>query len=445
MKITTPICDFLTRYADQDVLRLHMPGHKGNADPNDITEIDGADSLYEAAGIIRESEQNAGDLFGCHTFYSTEGSSHGIRAMLYLVSLYAKEQGRRCLIAAGRNGHKTFVTAAALLDMDVTWLYPENRQSYLSCNITAEELEQWLANTTEKPVAVYLTTPDYLGNCIGVRELARVCHRHDVLVLVDNAHGAYLRFITPSRHPMDEGADMCCDSAHKTLSVLTGGAYMHVSRHAPPFFVERAKEALSVFGSTSPSYLILQSLDKANRRLADTYREELTACVAQLNGIKARLSAHGYRLQGNEPLKLTLSTRPYGYDGRDFARLLAEKGLMCEFADPDFVVMMITPEIRETGLRRTEEFLLSLPSKLPLTEIAPPSPVPLRVISLKEALLAPREIVPVSKSVGRTLASPTVGCPPAVPIVVSGERIDEAAVNCFKYYNIKTCTVIKER
>ena len=121
----TPILDFVQRYADAKALRLHMPGHKGmpllGMEALDITEIEGADSLYEASGIIRESEENASTLFGCETFYSTEGSSHCIRAMLYLVRLHAKENGKKPLILAGRGAHKTFLSAAALLDLDVYW------------------------------------------------------------------------------------------------------------------------------------------------------------------------------------------------------------------------------------------------------------------------------------------------------------------------------------
>ena len=102
---------------------------------------------------------------------------------------------------------------------------------------------------------MYVTSPDYLGGQSDVAALAEVSHRHGVPLLADNAHGAYLRFLSPSRHPMDLGADLCCDSAHKTLPVLTGGAYLHVGRAAPEPFRENARRALALFGSTSPSYL----------------------------------------------------------------------------------------------------------------------------------------------------------------------------------------------
>ena len=143
--MTTPIVNFIQTYKARRPLRLHMPGHKGvlltGCEHDDITEVAGADSLYEADGIIRESERNASLLFGCPTYYSTEGSSQCIRAMLCLVMLHAKERGiDRPLILAGRNAHKTFLSAVGLLDLDVEWLYPENEAGYLACPVTPEGL-----------------------------------------------------------------------------------------------------------------------------------------------------------------------------------------------------------------------------------------------------------------------------------------------------------------
>ena len=133
----TPICDFVRDYADSGALRLHMPGHKGAGplERLDITEIEGADVLYQSEGIIRRSEENAAALFGtARTLYSTEGSSLAIRAMLYLALLHARERGKRPCIAAGRNAHKVFLTGAALLDLEIHWLCPAGR--LLSCPLT---------------------------------------------------------------------------------------------------------------------------------------------------------------------------------------------------------------------------------------------------------------------------------------------------------------------
>ena len=423
-----------------------MPGHKGvpllGMESLDITEIEGADSLYEANGIIMQSEANASALFGSETYYSTEGSSQCIRAMLHLAALHARQKGRKPTVAAARNVHKTFLSGAALLGLDIVWLYPEQPDSYLSCRLSADDIDTTLSAMAEPPAAVYLTSPDYLGNAADLRSIADVCHRHDVLLLVDNAHGAYLRFLPELMHPIDLGADICCDSAHKTLPVLTGGAYLHISKDAPRILSEQAKNALALFGSTSPSYLILQSLDAANAYLADGYREKLAAIAAEVRKLKDTLQNHGYSLCGDEPLKLTIRTKPYGYYGRQLADILLEKNIVCEFSDTDHVVMMFTPETGKSGLQRLEDALLTIPAERPICEAPPSFHRCEHVMSIRDAVFSPCEVIPVSESCGRILAAPSVSCPPAVPIVICGERIDCSAVDCFAYYGIETCSVL---
>lgn len=452
----TPICDFVYRYIESGMLRLHMPGHKGMLPFSgvdaayDITEIAGADALYEASGIIGESERNAGALFGADTYYSTEGSSQCIRAMLYLALLHAAARGEdRPVVLAGRNAHSAFLSAAALLDFRIDWLYDSGKtgaQRYLSCVVGADDVEKHLTLLGARAAAVYLTSPDYLGVLSDIPAIAEVCRRHGVPLLVDNAHGAYLKFLPTARHPMDLGADLCCDSAHKTLPALTGAAYLHISAAAPEAFRKNAKQALALFGSTSPSYLILQSLDALNRLLSEGYRETLAAFAEKTAALKAALLSRGFALYGDEPLKLTLLPAARGLRGDEAAEWLRGRGIECEFADPDFLVMMLTPALGDAGLSRLFEALTEMPKKAPRTETPPrmpkrrPAPM-----SPRDALFAQRETVPAAESAGRILAVPTVGCPPAVPIVVSGERIDTDAVRCFAYYGIDFCTVVRER
>ena len=443
--MNTPICDFVDEYIKKNTKRLHMPGHKGcgmlGVENRDITEIKGADSLFEADSVIKESELNASMLFGCRTYYSAEGSSLCIRAMVYLLSLYAKVRGKAELILAARNVHKTFLSAVALCDMDVEWMYGTN--SYLSCKISADELDRKLSQMDTKPVALYLTSPDYLGNVADIKSLSEVCKKHDVLLVVDNAHGAYLKFLENSQHPVDLGATLCCDSAHKTLPVLTGGAYLHIADDAHDLFFDKAKGALSLFASTSPSYLIMQSLDYANKYLADGYKEKLSDFAVKVAEVKDKLSCCGYTLVGDEVLKITLCTKSYGYYGSEFAEILRDNNIECEFSDPDFVVLMLTPEM-ESDLDYLLSVLTAIPRK-PVINEKPPKFSPLKkMMTIREAMFSNTRIVDVKNSVGRICADISVSCPPAVPIVVCSEVIDESAVKCFEYYSIDRCAVVEK-
>ena len=442
----TPICDFANAYAKSESLRLHMPGHKGNSfigvEHLDLTEIDGADSLYEADGIIAESEGYASEIFGCKTYYSTEGSSQCIKAMMYLVALCAKKEGSTPLILAGRNAHKAFHSAIALLDIDVEWLYPKSAENYLSCNIDAEYLSTILQGMDKKPTALYLTTPDYLGDMVELNEIAKVCHKNGILLVVDNAHGAYLRFLPISKHPMDLGADMCCDSAHKTLPVLTGGAYLHLSKSIETDLYKSVKDALVLFGSTSPSYLILQSLDAVNVYL-ENYSSRLAGYVSKVEKLKSELEQNGYSLYGKEPLKITIEAKKYGYYGIEFAKILNEKGIVCEFADRDFVVLMLNEQISDDGLEKIRNILLCIEKKQEIYEKSPSFNKTKRAISIREARFSLFEELPIEECLNRIAYSQSVGCPPAVPIIVAGEIIDQNVLECFEYYNITTCKVVK--
>lgn len=444
----TPICDFVNEYSKSGKLRLHMPGHKGDAvlgvENLDITEIEGADVLYNARGIIKQSEENAALLFNTKkTIYSAEGSSLSIRAMLCLAMLYAKANGKAPVIAAGRNAHKVFMTAAALLDVEIEWIFPSGEGNLLSCEITAENLEKFLADTPQTPSAVYITSPDYLGNIADIKGISQVCRKYGVLLLVDNAHGAYLNFLPESCHPIALGADICCDSAHKTLPVLTGGAYLHISENAPEMLSEQAENAMSLFASTSPSYLILQSLDAANAYLADGYREKLGGFINAVTETKERLRKFGYKLIGNEPLKLTVAPKSLGYTGNELAKILSDSDIECEFSDPDFTVMMLTPEIGISGLEKLEKVLCSIEIKEEISEKAPDLPMPKRALSVREAIFALSEKLEIGECCGKILSSASINCPPAIPIAVCGEIIDETAIRCFEYYGITDCRVVK--
>ena len=421
--ISTPICDFARDYAERNPARFHMPGHKGKAflgcEDRDLTEIEGADDLYHPAGIIAESEANASKLFGWPTVYSTEGSSLCVRAMLALAYTAAGRKGR---VLAGRNAHKTFLSAAILLDFPIRWLWAG--EDYLSCPVTPEQVERAILEEREKPFAVYLTSPDYLGNMADIRGISRVCGKYGVRLLVDNAHGAYLKFLPESRHPMDLGADLCCDSAHKTLPVLTGGAYLHFREEG---MRGKVKDAMALFGSTSPSYLIMQSLDRANPYL-EGLPQRLRIFAPWVAALKGRLLERGLTLGGEEPLKLTWMTRPWGYTGTEIAEILEKKNLICEFRDEGHIVFMFTPENDPWELEKLSRAICQIPRREALPDEAQQRVEPKAACSPRQAVFGERERIPVGESAGRILANLSVSCPPAVPILMCGEEIEEAII-----------------
>ncbi len=444
--MNTPICDFVNKYVASSPVRMHMPGHKGKAalgfEPYDITEIDGADDIMAPCGIIAQSEAEASRIFGARTFYSCGGSTLCIQVMLYLIALYAAQRGKKPIILAGRNAHKAFVNACALLDIDIEWLYPDDEQSYISCNITAQQISEKLSEQPGRIAAVYITGPDYIGNMQDIAAVSAVCRKNGVLLAVDNAHGAYLKFMPVSMHPIDLGADICCDSAHKTLSVITGGAYLHVSDSAPAVFAERAKAGFSTFGTSSPSYLILQSLDAANGSM-EAFKSRLRAFLSAADALKADIAAHGFELAGSEALKLSVKPKAFGYTGLDIAAALEAANIFPEFYDPDHVVLMLSPWHSECELNAVSRTLRSLPRRSPIVSAPPPMPRPERAMSLRKALLADAEKVPLPRCLGRISAASAIACPPAIPIVTMGERIDSAAIACLKYYGTESCMVIK--
>ena len=297
-EMPTPIHDFLVKNSKSHTIRCYMPGHKGMENPLDITEIDGADSLYDTdtnggKGIIAQSEKNASRLFGSkRTLYSCSGSTLAIQTMLTLAKLRGNGKDH---IIAGRYSHHSFINSCVLLGLTPSWVYPED---YLSAAVTPESIE---AKINSRTLAVFINSIDYYGGMSDISAIAEVCHSHCIPLLVDNAHGAYLKFAPVDLHPMTLGADMCADSAHKTLPVLTGGAYLHIANEK---YCAIAKEAMALTATSSPSYLILDSLDRCNRTIADKPFHIAEICN-KITALKQHCADIGYILSPSDYMRIT--------------------------------------------------------------------------------------------------------------------------------------------
>lgn len=425
--MNTPICNFLEKYTAENRLRLHMPGHNGEI-PHDITEIYGADELYSSdasGGIIGTSEDIAAGLFGAKkTCYSCSGSTLAIQTALALL----KARGCR-RIAASRYSHRSLVSAAALLRLDIKWLYPNE---YMSADVT------YNAEAISGVDAVFITNIDYYG---GTWKFVKP----NIPVIIDNAHGSYLKFVDKRKfgteyvHPLELGYPMMvAESAHKTLPVLTGGAYLHFANGADG---ARAKEMMAMFGSSSPSYLVLESLDRFNGIISENTQLINNACEAVLE-LKERLTRSGIPLKKSDPLRITINARECGLSGFDYARGLRANGVECEMADENYVVMMFSALTTVEDCERAEMGALFVTMSAPKPFVKYPVIKPKVEMPIYEAMFKPQKIVPIENASGEVCAGLKCPCPPGVPLVMPGEVIDNAVIDALKIYGVKTVPVI---
>lgn len=444
----TPIFDFVKKYNENKMVRFHMPGHKGVSflgfENIDITEIKGADDLSCPDGIIKKSEENASNLFNTRcTVYSTGGSTQSINAMLYLAFLN-RDKNTTPFVLAGRNAHKAFIFAAAKIGFQVEWLYPPKTDSLCSAIITADILEENLKNHNEKPFAVYITSPDYLGGITDIKSLSEVCRNYNIPLLVDNAHGAYSAFLKETFHPILNGADMCCDSAHKTLPALTGCGYLHIAKTDSFGFSENVHTAMSIFGSSSPSYLLLQSLDLCNKYISEKIKNDLYECSKFVNEINELLNSSHIKNISEEPLKITLDFSSVEKKNFDIAEYFRKYEIEFEYSDEDYIVFMITPQNSCEDFVRLKNAIKNLPEFIKKEKKTDFSFVKgIQKMSIREAVFSKSEEIPVKNATGRVCATPTVSCPPAIPIVLSGEEITPEHIKLLQYYGKETIKVIK--
>ena len=430
MSVSTPIHDFLKAYSAENPIRCHMPGSKRN--DFDITEIDGADSLYESSGIIRSSEENAAKLFGSgSTLFSCSGSTLAIQTMLAAAKAAYPKKNR---VAASRFCHRSLVSACALLGLEIDWILP---QSFLSCNVTVKAAEEKI---TDRTLCLFVQSVDYYGGECDIGDLSLLCKAKKIPLLVDNAHGAYLTFT--HFHPLKQGADMTADSAHKTLPCLTGGAYLHISKNAPQVFAERAKELMALFGSTSPSYLILDSLDLCNRHLAEG-KAHAEQVFAEVKKLKTALMTAGYNLRKSDLLRITIDACKYGYSGFDLSAQLRQNGISAEMADGRYVVLLFSTGQNLSDFPRILEAARKIP-KMPVKEQGEPAfSLPTAVLSPRDAMFSLSEEIPLSEAEGRVCASISCPCPPCVPLVMPGELITAAMKEVLREYGVEFVKVVR--
>lgn len=437
--------DFLKNYKSINMSSFHTPGHKCNVgDFSDIynldfTELPCTDSLYEASGIIKDAEKRLTKLYKTNgSFFSSGGNTLCIQAMFRLIA----NEGEN--VICDRLIHRSAVCAAALLGINLVWLNRHiNFESRLSERLDVNELNKKLCQKNSFK-GIYLTSPSYHGILQDVQLISRKGLKMGIPVIVDNAHGSHLKFLNKDLHPLAHGATMTADSAHKTLPVLTGGAWLHINRKK---YVIQAKSAMALFGSTSPSYPTMASMDWAVQWLTENALNEFKKLEEKVLEIKYMAEKKGIYIPNysiSDPTRISLGVFKIGYTGYEVRDILYKYLIEPEMCDENYVVLIPTPFNTDEDWKRLKNFLNNLKIKKETpSNIFKEVPLPEICVSLREAIMSDSICVSVNDSLNRIAAEVVCPCPPGIPVVMPGEKIGSIQQELLIRYGILKINVLK--
>ncbi|MEG2295873.1 MAG: DegT/DnrJ/EryC1/StrS family aminotransferase [Oscillospiraceae bacterium] len=440
----TPLHAALDTYINNDYARFHIPGHKGsdifkehNLAKFDVTEVLGTDSLYESKEAILRTEQAYSDLYATvKSCISAGGSTLCIQTMIALV---AKKGGK---LICGRTIHSSAVYAMALLDITPIWVYPKDNDCLgVGGRLLLEDIRQAVL---ENPCAlgVYLTSPDYFGAISDIKSIATLCKEHNMPLLVDNAHGAHLHFLQPSLHPIHLGATMCCDSLHKTLPVLTGGAMLHINDQE---FSTYAKTRMEILVSTRPIYIIIISIDIALNKLKNHIQTDLVALCEIVSTILNLAEKKGFSILSGEqdPTRISLGFSNMGYTKQTFENHLKKHKIEPEYVSNHFCVLVPSSCTSKADFQR----VITMIKDCKQTKNSPISPTfltkPAVAIPMKVAIFSQSISIKVENAYDKIASAMLNPCPPGVPLLMPGEVIDSSMIQLLKKYGIKELFVVE--
>ena len=458
------ITTFLTEHADTNPVSFHMPGHKGSRIYRengygyfldkimdcDITEIPGADNLFQTEGIIAETMKKYERLYGVKKSYLlVNGSSGGLISAI----LACVRPGGKLIMA--RNSHKSIFNALGLASIEPVYSYPEEAEGCgILGEITAEEIVRCMDDNPDAD-AVILPSPNYYGICSNVRKIAEEVHKRGKVLIVDQAHGAHLRLFEKyagsgagcacaecgfPESAETQGADIVINSIHKTLASFTQSALLNLtSDRVNPFVME---DKLQTIESSSPSYLLMATLDinadlleKSGERLIKEWTDNLEYFYTEAEKIP------GLRVimpQNMDRTKINIDMSAYGINGNELEELLMERDIFIELVTGNIVMCMTGIGNTRRDYERLIESLKEIAAKLGENKaggqaIRPAGqPEVLTRVLEKKAVPVEKEFVLIDEAAGRVCGSSIIPYPPGIPIVCPGEVIDEAVIEYVK-------------
>lgn len=446
--------DKLKAYCKRDVYPFHMPGHKRNSEKLgnnlpysfDITEIDDFDYLHNPTGVIKEINNKASKIYNCnHSFILVNGSTSGVLSAIGAITNY----GDSVLVA--RNCHKSVYNAIEINGLNAYYVLPENNEEFdIHTVITPDSIKKALESHKDIK-AVILTSPTYEGFVSNIKEISDICHGYNIPLFVDEAHGAHLGLSEYfPNEAIQNGADIAVLGLHKTLPALTQCAVLNINSHLVD--ITKLKEQLSIFQTSSPSYILMSSIDKCldyisndTQALFTNYHRLLTDfydTTKSLKHIKV-LTPSSDNKEYFDYGKIIISTLNTDINGIELAQILRSKyNLETEMACNTYVLAMTSICDREEGFNRLISALIEIDSTLTISSKSSGTvslTIPNKQLSVSGTKTLNGKYVDLKQSVGNTALEYVFAYPPGIPILVPGEIIDEqiiTTINQLKKANI---------
>lgn len=446
---STPLFEAVIAYAREHKISFHTPGHKhGVSIPQefrnfvgerifdcDLTLLEEVDSLHDPRGVIKEAQKLAAEAYGSdYAFFLVNGSSGGNHAMI----LASCDPGDKIIVP--RNAHRSVLAGIILSGAVPVYVMPERNEEWnLMLNVTPEAVARALEEHPDAK-AVLVTNPTYQGVATNLREIARLAHRAGAVLLVDEAHGPHLKF-----HPelpataLACGADMCVQSSHKIISSMTQASLLHVRRNVD---VLKLKRVLTLLMTTSPSYILMASLDLARMQMATRGKELLDVAIMLAEDARRRINqvpglyCFGKELTGQpgahalDVTKLTVDVTGLGLTGYQVAQTLNRNfKLQVEFADLDMFLLIVSIGNSSKDINRLITALEAIAAEAPGTggktrnRLRLPGGLPEVVLPPRAAVFAHTVKVPLKEAVGEVSAEVFSPYPPGIPLLNPGERV----------------------
>ncbi|MCG4579511.1 aminotransferase class I/II-fold pyridoxal phosphate-dependent enzyme [Clostridium cochlearium] len=451
----TPLFDALMEYVDRETIPFHVPGHKKgvgideefkkfigeNPFKIDVTVFKLVDSLHHPTGPIKKAQELAADAYGSKaSFFCIHGTSGAIQAMIMSVV----KSGDKIIIP--RNVHKSVTSGIILSGATPVYMQPElDKRVGIAHGVTPETVEKTLKENPDAK-AVLIINPTYYGVATDIKKIADIVHSYDIPLIVDEAHGPHLGF--NDKLPMssiEAGADICCQSTHKIIGALTQCSLLHVGSER--IDVNRVQQILSLLQTTSPSYILMASLDCARRQIALNGKELLDKAINLANYAREEINkipgfyCFGKEIIGNpgvfaiDPTKITITCRDLGITGFQLDMILSNKyhiqlelsdlynGLAVgSFGDTKENIDALINALKEIS----QEYKNNENKKSDFIDIPA---IPEQVQIPREAFNSEKVVLPLKDSRGRISGEFLLAYPPGIPVLCPGEIITEEIIN----------------